>query len=281
MKFIVAAPHSFCYRNVPIRHCDRVARSAVREIEKCDLKQYIRHIHLSDKLRTTEHDYNRPNTNETAWRKDLRNRIVEIIPDFIFEIHSFPGNHELYLDRWPGVDLAIFASDHNAAFVEQIVSGIKSRVPSDYVVSIVKPWHPVSITDDVVKICETRSECKNICHSLFEFNEDMPSKRIPILAKAIYDTTLDLIEQNRLRECRGGNPSIFDAMISHPASIRGNTVGNTVGNTDFRLIGLGALFLILLMILLATGRAITMLTSEMSISDRLNRAWEYALKNPL
>jgi hypothetical protein len=220
-KLFVVAPHSHCDSKNPVRHCDRVALAAVQEICAYDAvhsgKECIVDRLTADTLRTMQHDYNRPNTDAAAWREDLRARVKRAKPDFVLEIHSFPGNHEMYQRLWHNADLAIFASDHNKPFIDSLVAKIKSRIPTEYRIEVVAPWHAVAITDDMVAIRATDPGCKQLMHSLFEFNEDMPRERIPVLTRAIYSATLELVGQNGVH---GGNASGFDAAITHPASFR-------------------------------------------------------------
>jgi hypothetical protein len=278
-NFVVAAPHSFCESN-PERHCDRIASAAVREIKQYDTRGFIRAVHVSDKLRTSFHDYNRPNTNSSPWREGLRADIKAIAPDFVLEIHSFPGNHEMYQRLWPGADLAIFASKHNADFIKRLHSGIKSRVPDGYNIMIVKPWHPVSITDDIVAIRASQPGCAKVMHSLFEFNEDMPPERIPILARAVYDTVLELIEQNGVVGGGGSfdsasvHPASRDAQISYMANV--NETYNK--HQSYALI---AIFLIALLMLIVAGRALIGLVNVTEMRQKIHDAWEYAKRNPL
>lgn len=313
MNFIVAAPHSFCDADKSERHCDRVAALAVCEIEKYDAGRYIRYIQTSDKLRTEEHDYNRPNTDLTSWREDLRKQIKTINPDFVFEMHSFPGKHEMYRRLWPGADLAIFESKHNSTWVHWLANEIKTRVPNGYVISVVKPWHPVAITDDVIKIRNIEPDRRKIFHSLFEFNEDMPPERVTILARAVYDAVVNLIEQDIMNpggiamviSTYGGNhngTAGFDGSIIHPASI--SPYGSKQKNTR-ELAGLAAVFLILSIVLIGVGRAVGNRAykamfpqlhgwaeyttgdpyydqnTNKNFGERITRAWEYAKRNPL
>lgn len=217
-KLFVVAPHSHCNSKNPVRHCDRVALAAVQEICAYDAvhsgKECIVDRLTADKLRTMRHDYNRPNTDAATWREDLRARVKHAKPDFVLEIHSFPGDHEMYQRLWHNADLAVFASDHNKAFIDSLVAGIRSRIPTEYRIEVVTPWHAVAITDDMVAIRATDPGCKQLMHSLFEFNEDMPRERIAVLARAIYDATLSLVEQNGVH----GGASGFDTATMHPAS---------------------------------------------------------------
>ena len=218
-KLFVAAPHSFCNPENANRHCDRVALAAVNEIRAYDAGRHISDPITSDKLRTLRHDYNRPNTDKTLWRENLRTRVKQEKPDFVLEIHSFPGNHEMYQRLWHGADLAVFASDHNKLWVDSLVAKIKSRIPPEYRIEVVKPWHAVAITDDMVAIRESSPGCGRLLHSLFEFNEDMPSERIPVLARAVYEAALEMvIKQNGISGGRITDATGFDTATTHPAS---------------------------------------------------------------
>lgn len=272
-KLFVTAPHSFCNPENANRHCDRVALAAVNEIRAYDASKESKTLAsrgrlisdpiTSDKLRTLRHDYNRPNTDKTQWRENLRNRVKQEKPDFVLEIHSFPGNHEMYQRLWHGADLAIFASDHNKSWIDTLVSKINSHIAKEcgpaakYRIEVVKPWHAVAITDDMVAIRESSPGCGGLMHSLFEFNEDMPSERIPVLARAVYEAVVELIEQNR-RLVSGGVVGVsdlsgFDTAITHPASLYGRAA---MSKNMCELKMLLAVFLLLSLILIGLGRAI-------------------------
>ena len=259
-KLFVVAPHSHCDSQNPDRHCDRVALAAVNETVAYDTSnRFIHDPKTSDKLRTMRHDYNRPNTDATVWREDLRTRVKHEKPDFVLELHSFPGNHEMYQRLWHGADLAIFASNHNKSWIDLMVAKIKSyiakecgRAAVEYRIEIVKPWHAVAITDDMIAIRATEPGCRHLMHSLFEFNEDMPSERIGVLARAIYDATLEMvIEQNGVSGgVLGGE---FDAATAHPASLSGRTA---MQKNARELKMLLVVFLLLSLILIGLGRAV-------------------------
>ena len=263
-KLFVVAPHSYCDPQNPDRHCDRVALAAVNEIGSCDApNHFIFNAKTADKLRTVAHDYNRPNTDNTQWRDDLRTRVKREKPDFVLEIHSFPGDHEMYQRLWHSADLAVFASDHNKLWVDSLVAKIKSRIPSGYRIEIVKPWHAVAITDDMVAIRATEPGCDRLLHSLLEFNEDMPSERIPVLARAVYEAALEVIKQNRSLihsvsgsvasggVASGGVASGFDAATIHPATIMDPRAKNMCG-----LKVLIVMLMLLSLILIGIGRTI-------------------------
>lgn len=233
-RYVVAAPHGFCSVANPIRHCDRVANRAVDAIIAADTNRQISYVQLSDKLRMLNHDYNRPNTDDTPWRARLRESIIAHHPDFVFEIHSFPGDHEMYRTRWPGAtsatsaDVALFKSDDNAEWIELLAAKIRERAPAGAIVRVVKPWHPVAITDDVAMIKKTRSECVNIMHALIEFNE--VAETTDIMARAVYSAVDDLVRSRiaaKKDSIFGGDSYtdkyVFDPEIMHPAAISDTT----------------------------------------------------------
>lgn len=235
MRFLVTAPHSFCDPDKPERHCDRSAKLAVDEIVKYDDGRHIRHVQVSDMLRSANHDYNRHNTDNTPWRALLQEKISEIQPTFIFEIHSFPGGHEMYQRLWPSADLAIYESAHNTKWVHILANEIKARVPKEFVILIVQSWHPTAITDDVIAMLKEKDGAQ-IVHSMFEFNEDMPQERVPVLARAVYDSVLHLVDQNKGRPVFGGSARDYDSAIVHPAAL-GYVIANKLQPTVKKIFG--------------------------------------------
>lgn len=231
-SYIIVAPHSHCSAWNPIRHCDRVANRAVDAIIAADINRHITYVQLSDKLRRENHDYNRPNTDSTAWRAQLRDNIIKHHPDFVFEVHSFPGDHEMYRTRWPGAvassscDLALFQSEDNALWIERLAAKIRERAPSGAIVRVVKPWHPVAITDDVAAIKKSIPACTNTMHTLIEFNEVADVLMTEAMAGAVYSAVDELVRNMaaaRKESIFGGDPYagkyVFDPAITHPASI--------------------------------------------------------------
>ncbi len=187
LTIFIAAPHNWCDESPDKpRHCDRAASAAISALETAASERNVRIVgrHVSDKLRTTDHDYNRPNTDDTPWREELRRRVAAAAPDFVVEAHSFPGNHEMYRDRWAGSSLVLFDAPNNRAFVHDLAAAIRDALGrvgrGDLKVTVQTPWHPVSITDDMATMKQP--------HMLFEFNEDMPRDNIPPLADAIIST---------------------------------------------------------------------------------------------
>lgn len=260
-SYIVAAPHCYCSKLNPIRHCDRVANRAVSAIVAADTGSRIVYTQLSDKLRRIDHDYNRPNTDDTPWRAQLRDNIITRHPDFVFEVHSFPGDHEMYRTRWPGAtsstscDLALFRSDDNASWIDLLAEKIRNRAPLGSIVRVVKPWHPVAITDDIAAIKKSTPECANTMHTLIEFNEVADILATEAMAAAVYSAVDELVRARdavRKESIFGGDTYagkyVFDPAIMHPAAL--DSFSNVSGKTFVSMM-LALAFIILTLIGLA------------------------------
>jgi hypothetical protein len=183
-RLFVAAPHSHCEAK-EYRDCDLVAEPAARAIINAGGDMIVG-THLSDRLRALG-DYNRPVTDAEPWRVALREAIAAARPDFVLEIHSFPGNYETFARDWPGADLALFKSPANAHFVDRLAHMIREAaremIPPPNV-QVVVAGHPNAIMDDMAAMGQP--------HTLFEFNEDMDRARIEPLARAVLGSVAEL-----------------------------------------------------------------------------------------
>jgi hypothetical protein len=131
-------------------------------------------------------DYNRPETDNTEWREQLIKHASEYKIYFVFEVHSFPGDHPMYKKLWPDADLVVFKSKWNAHFIDQLVKNIKTHNPFHKNIQIREPWHPVSITDDM-------GPHPNVMgHALIEFNEAMSLNDRSVMSAAVVNAVLDL-----------------------------------------------------------------------------------------
>jgi hypothetical protein len=198
-RFFVVAPHSFCASGP--RNCDLVALAAVDAIKEYD-SHHGRHImayHIADRLRELG-DYNRPWTDHEPWRVDLREKLTAARPDYVIEMHSFPGAHPMYVDLWKSSDLVLFKSPANAHYVDNLAASIRRHLArgghGSMKVMVVVPWHPVAITDDAARI--------GLQHTLFEFNEDMPREHIAPLAAAIHAAVREHVDDAR-HQVSGGS----------------------------------------------------------------------------
>lgn len=180
-RLLITSPHSFC---IPAcrRHCDRVALSAVNYIKQYD-NDYDIQFHVSDRLRE-EGDYNRPITDGEPWREHLRELAKKQKPHFVLEVHSFPGDHPIYMKRWGDADLVVLESAHNVRFIDKLIERIHYHSDWNFTIKKDVPWHPVSLTDDLAPLYK---------HALFEFNEDGKSNDSrKILARAIVEAAVDI-----------------------------------------------------------------------------------------
>ena len=181
-RLLVTAPHSFC---IPARrrHCDTVALSAVNHIREYTNGHDIKY-HVSDRLRN-EGDYNRPVTNNEPWRRELRELAQTHKPEFVLEVHSFPGNHPTYIKKWDHADIVIFESEYNIPFINKLIERVHYH--SNWAFKIKKgwPWHNVALTDDLAPLYK---------HTLFEFNETGLDSDRKKLAHAIVDAAADIIK---------------------------------------------------------------------------------------
>lgn len=87
MKVILTVPHSKCI--IGTEHlCDYMAPKAAEIISS---KIKASEIFLADKNRR-EFDYNRRNTRETEWRKNIKKYVLQNSVDLVLDIHSFPDD---------------------------------------------------------------------------------------------------------------------------------------------------------------------------------------------
>lgn len=99
MLVLIVSPHSLCDNKYDQRHCDKVAKFYSEQINNCILADgHNTILYLSNALRFNNStsppvitDYNRKETNESEWRKQLATIIRDENPDLILEIHSYPG----------------------------------------------------------------------------------------------------------------------------------------------------------------------------------------------
>lgn len=184
-RLLVIAPHSFCTNDV-VRHCDTVAARAVKELKK-SFSKHDAIFHVSDRKRE-EGDYNRPITDNSPWRKKARDLAYMHDPDFVLEIHSYPGEYKMYKDVWGDSELVIFKSSQNNKFIDRLVSILKKNDPG---LKVVKgsPYdaHPVSITDDITKLKKK--------HTLFEFNEEQSPGRIAEIADNVGRAVIEMLDE--------------------------------------------------------------------------------------
>jgi hypothetical protein len=197
-RYIVTSPHSFCDNVIKTRHCDTVALQAgdhiVTALNASGVHNVVYHPNInrmrfpSDVNGTTNFtgDYNRPETNGTEWRDQLVEYANAALTDFVFEVHSFPGDHPIYKSLWPDADLVLFKSKWNAHIIKRIMANIKKHNPSHNNIQIREPTHPVSITDDMGPHANVRGHC------LIEFNEAMPFEDRKKMASAVTAAILDI-----------------------------------------------------------------------------------------
>jgi hypothetical protein len=189
-KLLVIAPHSYC-TDEKIRHCDMVVPLVISSLRK----EFYKHdvvFHLSDQKRI-DGDYNRPETDGSVWREKGINFAKTNDPNFVLEIHSYPGSHKYYKDIWYDSELVIFKSTINADFIDVMITMLKKNDPS-LKVMIGYPDHPVSITDDMAK--------NNKKHSLFEFNEELQVKRILEISHNVSQTILEMINKKQFTKSK-------------------------------------------------------------------------------
>lgn len=188
-RILVVAPHSFC-ESILNRDCDRAALDSVNDVKKI-LAHHIVDYRVSDRLRSMG-DYNRMTTDNDEWRINVGNTARILNPDFIMEMHSFPGDHRLYRDIWPGANLVIFESKYNKKFVHRLRDIIKKDIGGYINILTAKPWHSVAITDQLGPTWN---------HTLFEFNEtDDPATR-KMIAESVARAVLIIIDEcNRTRQ---------------------------------------------------------------------------------
>jgi hypothetical protein len=184
-RFLVASPHSFCDSAIVERHCDTVALDAGDDIVK-NLKDHITVYHPNVLHLRSSGDYNRPETDGTVWREKLKQHASELKPDFMLEVHSFPGDHPLYMRLWGDVDLVVFESKYNRPFLHRLVAALK-RHNENIVVHVARPWHIVSITDDMGKHVDVKR------HTLFEFNENRNKHQRKKIADTITAAVIDIV----------------------------------------------------------------------------------------
>ncbi len=195
---LIIAPHSHCEATT-YRDCDSVAGQAVKELRSADRQGIIAQEHLSDRLRALG-DYNRPVTDATPWREQSRAIASTIAPDFVLEVHSFPGNHVTFRSAWPGADLVLFESPANAQWIGHLADEVRKRAPEFKVMTAV-PWHPCAISDDMAKL--------GLRHTLVEFNEDMPRSRIGPLAKAVVESLTQFLAPSPAGQPIAGGGSLL------------------------------------------------------------------------
>jgi len=185
-RFLIASPHSFCDSTIVNRHCDTHAFDASNDIvENLKGHMVVYHPNVSD-LRSSG-DYNRPETDGAPWREKLKQHASELKPDFMIEVHSFPGDHPQYMNIWNDADLVVFESKYNKKFLHRLVKSLK-RSNENIVIHIGRPWHPVSITDDM----GSHKHVKR--HTLFEFNENRNIDQRKKIAAAVAEAVLDIVE---------------------------------------------------------------------------------------
>jgi hypothetical protein len=179
-RLLVTAPHSFC---VPYkyRHCDTVALNAVNHIKDYNTNHDVKY-HVSDRLRQ-DGDYNRSITDAEQWRKDLRNLAQSHKPDFVLEIHSYPGWHPMYKKKWGNAELVVFESSHNAPFLDKLIERILYHANWSIKVRKGYPLHDVALTKDLAPLYN---------HALFEFNETDTDRNNKKIAQAILDAAVDI-----------------------------------------------------------------------------------------
>ena len=184
-RFLVTSPHSFCDSAIVTRHCDTCALDAGKDIVT-NLKGHNITYHPNITDMRENRDYNRPETDNTAWREKLTQHASELKPDFVFEIHSYPGEHPLYVQLWPNAELVVFESEYNKKFIHRLVTALKYH-DENIIIHIGHPWHPVSITEDMGKHSNVKK------HTLFEFNEVIPRSRRKEIAATVTSAVLDII----------------------------------------------------------------------------------------
>ena len=188
MKYYVISPHSFCEKHKKERHCDRVAKFYAEAIaQKLINDGHDVILRLSDHLRfgdckNDKHkndqfrcDYNRDTTLELPWRKAFGDEIKSFRPNFIFEVHSYPGEMENYFYLWKGFKLNCLKSRDNTPFIAQLVENLGDV---DSFVGIASPDFQPSITEQVETI--NKEIGSSIPHTLFEFNEKFQDKDLAI-----------------------------------------------------------------------------------------------------
>jgi hypothetical protein len=199
-NFLVIAPHSYCV-NEKIRHCDKVAAEVV-DVLRESFKKDNCIFHISDQKREYG-DYNRPETDGTAWRTKMVEYARSINPDFVLEIHSFPARADIY-KIWHNSELVIFESESNKIFLNKLIK-ILRRNDSYLKVMAGHPWHPVSITDDISKL--------NKKHALFEFNETLDHARLSKIADNLANAVRELVNENIKAGCISPRIKIYFIVI--------------------------------------------------------------------
>lgn len=179
MKYYVISPHSFCDKHKKERHCDRVAKFYAETIAKkltddghdvmLRLSDHLRfgdcknEKHKNDQFRC---DYNRDTTLELPWRKKFADEIKSFQPNFIFEVHSYPGEMVNYFHLWKDFKLKCIKSKKNTPFIAHLVENLGDV---EGLVGIASPNFQPSITKQVETI--NKETTYDIPHTLFEFNE--------------------------------------------------------------------------------------------------------------
>lgn len=203
MRFYIISPHSHCDKSNPERHCDRVAKFYAETIS-----EYLKNaghdviLQLSDRLRfgdcdnPDEHgmfrcDYNRNTTLKSEWRQHFEAEIEKMKPDFIFEVHSYPGEMSEYFYLWQKFKLQCIKSQFNSPFIAKLVDEI-GDVPMG--TGIASPDFEPSIMEQV------GSRFK---HTLFEFNEMHKDKE---LAKRVADAVVRICSTKNDHLFFGGTP---------------------------------------------------------------------------
>lgn len=196
MKYYIISPHSLCDNNKKGRHCDRVAKFYAESIYKILIdKGHDVILRLSDQLRfgncqNDKHkdelfrcDYNRDTTLELPWREKFGDEIKVFRPNFIFEIHSYPGEMENYFHLWKDFKLKCLKSSSNTPFIAQLVENLGDV---EGLVGIASPNFQPSITKQIETINKEIND--NIPHTLFEFNEKFKDADLAIrVADAIVE----------------------------------------------------------------------------------------------
>jgi hypothetical protein len=122
-------------------------------------------------------DYNRKTTLKSEWRQHFEKEIEKLQPDFILEVHSYPGEMTEYFYLWQKFKLQCIKSQFNTPFIAELVDKI-GELPSG--VGIASPDFEPSIMEQVGPRYK---------HTLFEFNEMYQDEK---LAKQVADAVVQI-----------------------------------------------------------------------------------------
>ena len=107
MTVFITAPHAGCFKNLPQRHCDRLAEEAALSLRSLlpNSEIFIGRVFRGDL------DLNRDESLDHPFRVEIRELAEELQPTILLDVHSFPEKDTNFgdidiaiLDEKPGTD---------------------------------------------------------------------------------------------------------------------------------------------------------------------------------